>query len=195
MSAADSNADDLNAAERQLLQRLEHATSRTPVDLSQLDEETVAMREQWLALERLLRASDQLDRPVPVSFSARQTASRWRRAWFGLAALAAAVLLAVGLLWPQPKADVVQGIVPRTVAPGVAPDHPVRPAPQSATTENAYSGRSAELAWEDDWEQAVQETAVAMRELRETRESADAALTRLTRQFSELASEFESGAL
>ena len=168
----------MNAETNELLRRLEQATTAAPVDRGTLDEETAMLRENWLALGRLLRAAEsQLEHPKPVEVvELRRPAAAPRRSWLLALGCVGSALAVVGL-WlvfqTRNSHDGTQQTANRPQSDGtrsgVLPSEAPRPT----------SAGAIELAWEDGWESDFAQTAMALQHFHGERRERDSSLSRL----------------
>ena len=157
-----------------LADKLHRATSRNlPAD-AELDAQTAALRDGWLALSQLLEAAD-AEQPEPVvTLPAAAIAVRPGKLWLAIFALAASLLLVAAGAWlvatrwntvggggsqvatsPQPKDE---------VSPGVAP------VPSNAVANDAING---ELAWDDALDDRIADASEAARRVQTVSRGAD----------------------
>ena len=201
----------MNDETQELLRRLELATSTTPVDRSELDQETADMRESWLLLGRMLKGAESAEWSA---VSAHTHSELWKvpvrqrrlHTWWLVGGLLS-IATAVGVWWLAAEGTVAPS-TPKSGAPlAQQPSSPASSTDRHGSspssvhdTESTIAPEapdalwSSALAWEDDWEDGLSRTAQVVEEFH-GRRPADAPMQWLESEFQELAREFDSSSL
>lgn len=178
----------MNDESQDLLRQLEQATSSGSVDRSTLDDETAMLRENWLALGRLLQSTEeipQVEMPqaetllLRTSVNVPQQSRRWV---LGSVAAAVAACLA-WFVWSatfsrNSHEEIIRG--------------PEQQAPDQQIPE--HDGLM-DVAWDDDWDQSIYQTALSLQQFHDEQRRRDSSLNQLQSEFVEFAREVESGSL
>jgi hypothetical protein len=198
------DACGMHSDSNKLLSQLEHATSSGFIDPSKLDDETAMLREDWVALGRILQAAEPA--PPAIQFSTQgippqdisEVKSPFRLRYIG-AVLAIGLSLAgiwlgfqFGLFNQGPATHPQQtDLAERELPPREESERDQTP-PKHLQVAPATG---AQLAWDDGWENQVALTALAIEQLQGEQRTRDESISRLQDMFLEFSREFESGSL
>lgn len=193
----------MHSDSNKLLSQLEQATSSGFIDPSKLDDETAMLREDWVALGRILLAAEPA--PPAIQFSTQgispQDISEVKRP-IRLRYIGA--VLAIGLSLAGIWLCYQFGLLDQSPTPHPRPTDLVEsklPRQEESKTEQAPFNSDlaptsvAHLAWDDGWENQVAVTALAIEQLQQERNPRDESMSRLQDKFLEFSREFESGSL
>jgi hypothetical protein len=145
-------SDDLNRRQRQL----EQATARGEVDPAQMDAETAALREAWIALGRLLPAPEPVQLKAPAEW---QVAARVRRPWFRAPLVAWTVSAAVCVVVAWSGWHVGRERTTGRPAAQTASSAPAKPLTQLAgeVAVGKRAATAAKASKEPQWDDALDE--------------------------------------
>ena len=193
-----------DAESKNLLRQLEQATSAERIAPTSLDDETLQLRENWLALGKLLKAAESAPQDIQVAQIRCQTNganwSAWRQFLATVAAVVAVALwgcFQIGLF--QAKVASRRGMTKDSeLQPGILPSpssvHPPNSQPQIPQP-SISQPQASQFAWEDGWDNALAQTTVVVQQFHGESTVRDPSFSRLEDQFRELARDFDSGSL
>lgn len=165
----------MNDRTKELLKKLEQATTRVPSD-EPSDDEATTLRESWVTLGRLLEAADaELEEVVPQP---RRMARSSR--WFAVVLTIAAALLVAVVSWRLVK----RASESDAPAPVIAADH-----------DDGPDSVASEFAWDDSFEDELARASVAIYSARSDWNTSEASYSSLSDRFAEFEEELQQGSL
>lgn len=187
---------DSNEWSETLADKLHRATARNlPAD-AELDAQTSALRDGWLALSQLLEAAD-AEQPEPlVTLPSPAVAAPHGKLWLVIAALAASLLLVAAGAWLVASQWSDNRGGGSSVAKSLPTKHPgapnVAPAPADVAAQDTHN---SELAWDDALDDRIADASEAARQVQTVSHSADRNLYFVSSRLEEISRDLATDSL